>query len=295
MSLYSRYDTGTFKKIRNTDTGEMYVMAIPKVIHYCWFGGKPLPRKVVKCIASWKRYCPDYEIIRWDETNFDVQENLYIKEAYENERWAFVSDYARLKIIYENGGIYLDTDVKLIKPLDDLLEYEGFMGFQNREIINQTVYETVATGLGFGAVARHPVIKMLLEDYLEIPFLKSDGSMDLTPCPERSTKTLMKMGLKDDGKRQEICGIQIFPAEYFCPLDRSIARMRITENTYSIHLFSASWYDEEERKWLIPQRLIGSSKSHTLRYKTLPAIKKPIKRLLEVFCIPSIKRKFLKK
>lgn len=248
-------------------------MAIPKVIHYCWFGKSNLPKKVEKCIASWKKYCPDYEIIRWDETNFDVRQIRYISEAYECKKWAFVSDYARLKIIYEYGGIYLDTDVKLMKPLDHLLKYDGFMGFQNREVINETVYETVATGLGFGATVHHPVIKRLLKDYQNISFFNEDGTMDLTPCPARNTKTLIKLGLKDNGTRQEVCGMQIFPAEYFCPLDRSIARTKITENTYSIHLFSASWYDQEEKKWLIIQRLIGSSACHTLRYKTLPSIK----------------------
>lgn len=257
-------------------------MAIPKVIHYCWFGKKPLPRKVEKCIASWKRYCPDYEIIQWDETNFDVGQNRYIREAYESEKWAFVSDYARLKIIYENGGIYLDTDVKLIKPLDDLLQYDGFMGFQNREIINEKVYETVATGLGFGAAPHHPIIKILLKDYLEIPFLSGDGTMDLTPCPIRNTKALMGQGLKADGSRQEICGMQIFPAEYFCPLDRSTARMKITANTYSIHLFWATWYDKKEKKWLILQKLIGSSACYTLRYQTLCTVKNQIKKLLGI-------------
>ncbi len=257
-------------------------MAIPRVIHYCWFGKNPLPSHVRKCIATWKRYCPDYKIIQWNETNFDIGQNRYMKEAYESKKWAFVSDYARLKIIYDHGGIYLDTDVKLRKPLDDLLRYDGFMGFQNREIINGTIYETVATGLGFGAMPHHPVIGVLLEDYRKISFFKEDGTPDLTPCPDRNTETMKKLGLRVDGTRQEVHGMQIFPAEYFCPLDRSTARMKITSNTYAIHLFSASWYDKEDKKWLIIQKLIGSMAYRRLRYQTLPDIKTSIKKILGI-------------
>ena len=125
-------------------------MSIPKVIHYCWFGKGEMPKLAKKCIRSWKKYCPDYEIICWNEDNFDLSQNRYMREAYEAGKWAFVSDFARLKIIYENGGIYLDTDVEIIKPIDDLTVNRGFMGFDEKGI--------VATGLGFGAEKGNEII-----------------------------------------------------------------------------------------------------------------------------------------
>ena len=149
---------------------------IPKIIHYCWFGGNPFPELAQKCIASWKKFCPDYEIKEWNESNYDVTKNQYMREAFENKQWAFVSDYARLDIIYENGGIYLDTDVELLKPLDDLLILTGFMGFEENK-------KLCATGLGFGAVPKLPIIKEMRDDYDNIIFIKEDGSFDQTPCP----------------------------------------------------------------------------------------------------------------
>ena len=144
-------------------------MSIPKVLHYCWFGGAPKPKNIQNCIRSWKKYCPDYEIIEWNEQNFDVSQSLYTRQAYDARRWAFVADYARLKILYEQGGIYMDTDVELLRPLDDLLAYPAFFGFQHNN--------EVATGLGFGAEARSPVVKALLDDYDGLPFLLPDGSV----------------------------------------------------------------------------------------------------------------------
>lgn len=143
-------------------------MSIPKKIHYCWFGRNPLPESAKKCIESWKKYCPAYEIIEWNEDNFDLTENRYAREAYEQKKWAFVSDYARLKIVYEQGGIYMDVDVELIKPLDELTELDGYMGFE-KEIDGQM---WIATGLGFGARAGHPIVGALLKDYEDIPFIK---------------------------------------------------------------------------------------------------------------------------
>ena len=144
-------------------------MSIPKVLHYCWFGGAPKPKNIQNCIRSWKKYCPDYEIIEWNEQNFDVSQSLYTRQAYDARRWAFVADYARLKILYEQGSIYMDTDVELLRPLDDLLAYPAFFGFQHNN--------EVATGLGFGAEARSPVVKALLDDYDGLPFLLPDGTL----------------------------------------------------------------------------------------------------------------------
>lgn len=212
-------------------------MSIPKVIHYCWFGGKPLPKSVKKCIRSWKKYCPDYKIIRWDESNFDISENRYAAEAYACKKWAFVSDYARLKIICDQGGIYLDTDVELLRPLDDLLDYQGFLGFQEDN--------SVATGLGFGAEAGQPMVRAMLDDYRDIPFLRSDGTRDMTPCPVRNTSCLLPFGLRADGTRQEVCGLQFFPQDYFCPISLRTGELHITNNTYSIHHFDASWMEDK--------------------------------------------------
>ena len=185
-------------------------MSIPKVIHYCWFGGTEMPAAYKKYMESWKRYCPDYEIKLWNEQNFDFSGNLYARQAYEQKKWAFVSDYARLKIIYEFGGIYLDTDVEILRPLDDLLELKGFLGFQdNKEI---------ATGLGFGAEKGNPVIKAMLADYADAAFILPDGTYDTTPCPERNTEALIPLGFRADGCMQTVDGVTLFPADYFCPI-----------------------------------------------------------------------------
>lgn len=213
-------------------------MAIPKVIHYCWFGGNPLPEEVKRCIRSWKKFCPDYKIIEWNESNFDCTRNLYAKQAMECRKWAFVSDYARLKIVYEQGGIYLDTDVELLRPLDDLLDYQAFFGFENNSDKKE---KEVATGLGFGAEKGNDVVKELMRDYEEISLLQEDGSFDKMPCPERNTKSLIRLGLQTNGMRQTVNGAEIFPAEYFCPIEFQSNRCEITPETYSIHHYHASW------------------------------------------------------
>lgn len=140
--------------------------------------------------------------------NFEISANRYAQQAYEAKKYAFVSDYVRLAVVYEYGGIYLDTDVELVRPLDELLELPGFMGFQNNN--------EVATGLGFGACKGNPVVQALLRDYDALDFIKADGSVDLTPCPERNTKVLQTLGVRVDGTRQSIAEMEIFPAEYFC-------------------------------------------------------------------------------
>lgn len=214
---------------------------IPKVIHYCWFGGSPLPELAEKCIESWKKYCPDYEIIRWDENNFDINCNQYVKEAYEARKWAFVTDFVRLYTVYKYGGIYLDTDVELLKSLDDLLDYSGFIGFENREFIN--------TGLGFGASKNNGIIYQMLADYKEIPFIKEDGTYDLTTCPHRNTKALIKKGLTLNNSKQIIDNVIFLPIEFLNPKEYETGRISLTDNTYSIHHFSSSWHTAEYRKW----------------------------------------------
>ncbi|MBS7209862.1 MAG: glycosyl transferase [Lachnospiraceae bacterium] len=213
---------------------------INKVIHYCWFGKKSLPEDVLKCIESWKKYCPDFKIMQWDESNFDIEQNDYIKEAYQAKKWAFVSDYARLKIIYDNGGIYLDTDVELIKSLDDLLENRCFFGTETTGVI--------ATGLGFGAEKENEFIRMMLNEYIGIHFLIKDGIYDLTPCPKRNTNPLLQQGyVFSDDNIWEKEGCKVFPPEYFSPIDYATEELHITANTYSIHHYSATWISKEEK------------------------------------------------
>lgn len=224
-------------------------MSIPKVIHYCWFGKGKMPPLSEKCIKSWKKYCPDYEIICWNEDNFDINENMYAKEAYEAGKWAFVSDYARLKVLYENGGIYLDTDVEIIKPIDTLIEDCGYMGFDDNGVIS--------TGLGFACEKGNELVGQLLADYNDIHFTLADGSYDLTPCPVRNTKTMVKLGLDLEKKNQTFMGIKILPEDYLCPMKYYIGKKIITKNTYSIHHFCASWTSKKAKRTLIVKRIVG--------------------------------------
>lgn len=209
---------------------------IPKVIHYCWFGGNPLTELAKKCIASWKKYCPDYEIIEWNESNYDVTKCKYMYEAYQSKKWGFVPDYARLDIIYNHGGVYLDTDVEIIRPIDDLLEYDGFAGIENNS-------QNVALGLGFGAKKELPIIKMLRDHYDELLFLEN-GNMNLTPAPIINTLVLSKNGYVFSEKIHTFSSMMIFPSEYFCPVDMKTGKVNKTENTYSIHHYAASWCDK---------------------------------------------------
>ena len=222
---------------------------IPKVIHYCWFGRGEMPKIAKKCISSWEKFCPDYEIICHNEDNFDISQNRYMKEAYDAKKWAFVSDYARLKIIYDNGGIYLDTDVELIKPIDDLLDKKGFMGFEDKGI--------VATGLGFGAEKGNAVVGELLKDYDDIPFVLEDGSYDLTPCPERNTKALVRLGMDTENAGQTFMDMVFLPKDYLCPLDYYTGKKTITKNTYSIHHYCATWTSAVTRRTTLIKRIIG--------------------------------------
>lgn len=214
---------------------------IPKIIHYCWFGHNPKPKLALKCMKSWKKYCPDYEIIEWNEDNFDISScPLYVRQAYEAKKWAFVTDYVRLKVVYDEGGIYLDTDVELIKSLDALLEYDAYFGFEDGTHVN--------TGLGFGAVKGAPILHEMMLDYKDIPFIMEDGKLDLTPCPQRNTEIFVRHGLVQDDVRQELDeGILILPSEVLCPLSYSTGKLKKAKNTISIHRFSATWKTKEDK------------------------------------------------
>lgn len=219
---------------------------IPKVIHYCWFGGKKIPKMLKKCMKSWKKYCPDYQIIEWNENNFNINEMpQYVRDAYEAKKWAFVTDYARLWIVYHYGGIYLDTDVELIKPLDALLCYNGFFGFENHD------YKTINTGLGFGAEKGLKIVADLMMPYDTQKFVYPDlNKGEFVPNTWINWPVFEAHGvIKTDVVQIIDHKVAVFPGEYFDPM---IGYLReeicITKNTYSIHHYSMTWDDNHEKK-----------------------------------------------
>lgn len=240
---------------------------IPKKIHYCWFGGNPIPEKDQKCIESWKKFCPDYEIIRWDESNYDISKNQYMQDAYNEKKWGFVPDFARLDIIYTHGGIYLDTDVELIKSFDSILDNQAFMGFEGAS--------DIAPGLAFGAEQGHNGIKILRDMYDNVSFYKKDGSLNLTPSPFMATELLKKHGAVINDKMQKVLDITIYPTEYFAPMNYATGLLNCTENTLSIHWYNMSWVDENYKKWHKKEQLIARKLG-----------KKNAKRIIRIICIP---------
>ena len=208
---------------------------IPKKIHYCWFGRSEKPALAKKCIASWRKFMPDYEIVEWNEDNFDVNYNAYTEMCYEQKKFAFLTDYLRLLIVEEHGGIYFDTDVEALRSFDDFLQLPAFVGFENDTHI--------ATGLGFGAEPHNPAIQQMLRAY--DPLL--DGAHGVLGCPKLNTEALQKLGLRLDGKAQTLPNVSVFPAEYFNPRNSVTGELTKTENTYSIHWYSASWLPWHKR------------------------------------------------
>ena len=226
---------------------------IPKIIHYCWFGGKPLPKIAEKCIASWKKYLPGYEIKRWDESNFDVNAIPYTREAYAACKFAFVSDYARFWILYHYGGVYFDTDVEAINNMDDIISAGNFMGVeqQNDERI------TVAPGLGMGVIRENSLFGQMIEVYSRAHFLNDDGTPCLKNIVEITTEQLQKYGLRNISEIQECCGFTIYPKDYFCPIDYDTRELKITENTRTIHHYAESWVPRSTRFKNTLSRLFG--------------------------------------
>ncbi len=208
---------------------------IPKKIHYCWFGRGKKPRLAEKCIASWKKFCPDYEITEWNEDNFDISVYPYAKYCLENKKWAFLSDFVRLIVVKEHGGIYFDTDVEVIRPFDTLLENGAFFGFENNEYI--------ATGLGFGSEEGHPTVSAMLDEYLSLSS-GENGEYPLIVCPQLNTRALVPFGLEKNGKLQTVGGALILPAEYLNPYDDPTGRLKKTKNTCSVHWYSKSWMNK---------------------------------------------------
>lgn len=215
---------------------------IPKIIHYVWLGDpNKKPKLLFDCIESWKKFCPDYQIMEWNENNISFSESIYAREAYEKKKYAFVADYIRIKVLNEYGGIYLDTDVEITKSFDDLLENEFLISFEN-EVHLETAILASTKG--------HPFTKQIIDFYLKYPFVYKDKP-DTTPAPVLLTHFLRKnYGLKLKNRYQKLNNLQepdqptvtALPTEYFCPINYTTKEMKKTENTYAIHYFSATWF-----------------------------------------------------
>ncbi len=229
---------------------------IPKVIHYCWFGGSNLTLVAKKCIASWKKICPDYEIKRWDESNFDINCHPFVRAAYEAKNWAFVSDYARLKIIYDNGGIYLDTDVQLLHSLDFVLDNKCYIGVQQSEHL-------CATGLGFGAVKANPVVHRMLSMYDNVSY-SEEKKCELT-CPILNMKALEQCGYAYTDKITFLPEVTVYPCRYFDPIAAGDLENLLCEESVSIHLGSMSWMSKKYRLKRNMICLIGIEKIELLK------------------------------
>lgn len=207
---------------------------IPKIIHYCWFGKNELPEDIKFFISTWRKYCPEYKIIEWNENNFDINQNLYCRQAYEAKKWAFVADYARLKVLSEYGGIYMDTDIEVCKSFNDILSYNLLLGFE--------ADTRISTGV-IGACKNSNCIKELLLYYDNKSFIKDNKHYDLTTNVEVISKILRdKYDIKLNNTLQ-IFGDKniIFPFEYLCAKDLMDGKIKKTENTYAIHHYNASW------------------------------------------------------
>ncbi|MBP2114400.1 glycosyltransferase family 32 protein [Paenibacillus silagei] len=235
---------------------------IERKLHYVWMGKGQKSELIMKCIKSWEKYMSDFEIIEWNEDNFNIEINQFVKEAYENKKWAFVSDYVRLHVLYNHGGIYLDTDMEILRPLDRFLEVSAFSGFESAEYI--------PTGL-IGAVQGHPWIKDQLEYYNDALFINSNRTLNLTPNVVNITNmTIEDYGLVLNNKYQILKNdLHIYPKEYFCPSDYGDSNKqkekKITTNSYSIHHYNGSWLSPSGKLKVKIRNLIGKSEINKIK------------------------------
>lgn len=207
---------------------------LPKTIHYCWFGGNEKPEKAKQCIASWEKYCPQYEVLEWNEENYPLDEcPQYVRDAYAAKKYAFVSDYARLDVLFRHGGFYMDTDVELLKPLDPFLSDRAVIGFENTEYVN--------SGQMLAAEKGYPLLEEMMRCYEQVNFYQEDGSMNLLVCTRINTEVLVRHGLVLNGKEQTVAGCHVYPADWFNPLDSTTGKLSKTKHTVSIHWYSMSW------------------------------------------------------
>lgn len=237
---------------------------IPKVIHYCWFGRNPLPELAVKCIESWKKYLPDYEIKEWNEDNFDVNSIQYTKEAYEAKKYAFVSDYARFKILKEYGGLYFDTDVEVIKSLYPIIADGPFMGCEEICDLSNKKLICINPGLGLAAEPNMQIYDEILDYYSKLSFVLPNKSYNLATVVQYTTEILLRHNLQCVNSIQEVMGIKIYPKEYFCPLDYTTKVLKITDKTFTIHHYSDSWHTGRHRLFRKIAKVIGMDSAHKL-------------------------------
>lgn len=213
------------------------VPVIPKKIHYMWLGERDIPQGLQRCIDSWCQYCPDYEIIRWDESNYDVEKCLYARQAYQNKKYGFVPDYARIDILYHHGGIYMDTDVEVIRSLDDLLYQEAFTSVEKWQVIN--------FGGCSGAVCGHPSLEAYLQAWEKRKLIRADGTLDPLSSGYVDTRVALDNGFMMNGQNQTVMGMNIYTYDYFHPYDYMSGKMELTDDTYTIHHFNGGWLDKD--------------------------------------------------
>lgn len=225
---------------------------IPKVIHYCWFGDMEIPEQNKKWMDSWRKYCPDYEIVEWNEGNYDISKNPYMYEAYRAKKWAFVSDYVELDIVYQYGGVYLDTDVEIVRNLDELLYQDAFAGVDGSKCIN--------LGLGFGAVPGFKLIKGLMDEYGNRSFYSADGTVNITAAPTLQIPFFQKLGYVNNGEYQTIENLSVYPEKVLSGKCNYTGAISPTRDTFLIHHYDGSWNNDEKR--------MRVKKLHTL-YKEL--------------------------
>lgn len=219
---------------------------IPKIIHYCWFGGKEKPALAQACLRSWKRFAPDFELREWNESNFDLSSApLYVRQAMEARRWAFVTDYVRLVALTRYGGVYMDTDVELKKPLTPYLHHQAFAGFE--------AVDRVQTGL-LACEPGFPLFEDFLHHYDTAVFLREDGSTDLTTNVEILTRLCVERGLRLDNSKQCVDDLTVYPKEVFCPVEYETGKLKKSRKTVCIHWFSASWHTQQELDQLAKEK-----------------------------------------
>lgn len=210
---------------------------IRKKIHYIWLGNGAKPKIFEKCLASWKKYCPGWEIIEWNENNLDLNKYKYALDAYNDKKYAFASDVFRFDILYNEGGVYVDTDVEFLKSIDSFLENKSFVGFETQTLLNP--------GLICGAVENSVICKNMLEYYSKADY-KIDRENKETVCTI-FTEMLKKNGLQLNNQTQKLKDITVYSSEYFCPINVITSTKRIAPNTYSIHWYDASWYSPKQK------------------------------------------------
>lgn len=211
---------------------------IPKKIHYCWFGNGKMPERELRCIASWKKFMPDFELVLWNESSFDIHSVPFTKEAYESKKYAFVSDYVRLFALVNQGGVYLDTDVEIIKPFHEFIKFQAFGSFETPSVVQTGVIGSEPNGM---------LINKMFSYYQGKKFISADGIMNQTPNSKILTDILLNEGLILNNMHQSLPSFELFPTEYFCPINQATQEIVVTKNTYCIHYLSGSWLSKKDR------------------------------------------------